>query len=291
MGRPEIVAPGGAQALARRARIPQDPQRLALAGRAVTDHHVPKEERMLNAPALEQLQALKLAAMATAWTEQQQQADMTALAFDERFALLVDAEWRARENTRLARALQDAKLKLSQACLEAIDYPARRELNKALIRQLATCRRVAEHHGILITWMTGTGKSFLACALAHQACRKGYRALYRRASRLFHELTLARADGSYIRLLAKLARTDVLLIDDFALAPLQDQERRDLLEILEDRYGTRSTIITSQLPPTQYHDYIGEPTLADAICDRLLHNTHRIVLQGPSRRKEAKLDT
>ena len=139
--------------------------------------------------------------------------------------------------------------------------------------------------------MTGTGKSFLACALAHQACRKGYRALYRRASRLFHELTLARADGSYIRLLAKLARPDVLLIDDFALAPLQDQERRDLLEILEDRYGTRSTIITSQLPPTQYHDYIGEPTLADSICDRLLHNTHRIVLKGPSRRKEDKLDT
>ena len=151
---------------------------------------------MLNAPTLEQLQALKLPAMATAWTEQQQQADMTALAFDERLALLVDAEWRARENKRLARALQEAKLKLSHACLEAIDYPARRELDKAIIRQLATCRWVEEHHGILINGMTGTGKSFLACALAHQACRKGYRVLYRRASRLFHELTLARADGT-----------------------------------------------------------------------------------------------
>jgi DNA replication protein DnaC len=290
MGRPEIVAPGGAQALARRARIAPTPWRQR------AGHHRPptaltKEERMLNAPTLEQLQTLKLAAMATAWTEHQQQADMTALAFDERFALLVDAEWRARENKRLARALQDAKLKLSQACLEAIDYPARRALDKAVIRQLATCRWVAEHQGVLITGMTGTGKSFLACALAHQACRKGYRALYRRASRLFHELTLARADGTYVRLLAKLARTDVLLIDDFALAPLQDQERRDLLEILEDRYGTRSTIITSQLPPTQYYDYIGEPTLADSICDRLLHNSHRIVLQGPSRRKEDTLDT
>src|SRR6266545_4645317 len=284
MGRPEIVVPGGAQALARRARIPHPP---GAGGRAITDHPFTKEARMLNAPTLEQLQALKLSAMATAWTEQQQQADMTALAFDERFALLVDAEWRARENKRLTRALQDAKLKLSQACLEAIDYPARRELDKAVIRQLATCRWVAEHQGILITGMTGTGKSFLACALAHQACRKGYRALYHRASRLFHELTLARADGTYVRL----ARTDVLLIDDFALAPLQDQERRDLLEILEDRYGTRSTIITSQLPPTQYHDYIGEPTLADATCDRLLHNSHRIVLKGPSRRKEDKLDT
>jgi DNA replication protein DnaC len=288
MGRPEIVAPGGAQALVRCARIPQT---LGAGGRAITNHPFTKEDGMLNAPTLEQLQALKLAAMATAWTEQQPQAEITALAFDERFALLVDAEWRARENKRLTRALQDAKLKLSQACLEAIDYPARRELDKAVIRQLATCRWVAEHQGVLITGMTGTGKSFLACALAHQACRKGYRALYRRASRLFHELTLARADGSYIRLLAKLARMDVLLIDDFALAPLQEQERRDLLEILEDRYGTRSTIITSQLPPTQYHDYIGDPTLADSICDRLLHNSHRIVLKGPSRRKEDKLDT
>src|ERR1700682_2344504 len=159
MGPPEIAAPGGAQALARRARIPPTP---GASGRAITDHPFTKEERMLNAPTLEQLQALKLAAMATAWTEQQQQAEMTALAFDERFALLVDTEWRARENKRLTRALQDAKLKLSQACLEAIDYPARRELDKAVIRQLATCRWVAEHQGVLITGMTGTGKSFLA---------------------------------------------------------------------------------------------------------------------------------
>jgi hypothetical protein len=127
--------------------------------------------------------------------------------------------------------------------------------------------------------------------LAHQACRQGYRAYYRRASRLFHDLTLARADGTYIRLLAKLARLDVLVLDDWGLAPVQDQERRDLLEILEDRYGSRSTIITSQLPPAQWHDYLGEATLADAICDRLLHNAHRIVLKGPSRRKEAKLDS
>src|SRR5712692_10537682 len=149
--------PGGAQALARR---------------AVTETLFTQEETMLNAPTLEQLHALKLPTMATTWTEQQQQADMTALAFDERFALLVEAEWRARENTRLGRALHEAKLKLSQACLEAIDYPARRELDKAVIRQLATCRWVEEHQGVLISGMTGTGKSFLACALAHQACRK-----------------------------------------------------------------------------------------------------------------------
>jgi DNA replication protein DnaC len=245
---------------------------------------------MLTAPTIEHLQALKLDTMAAAWTAQQQQPDLTALAFDERFGLLVEAEWAARENRRMRRALQEAKLKLSQACIEAIDYPARRELDKAVIRQLATCRWIAEHHNVILVGATGVGKSFIACALAHQACRKGYRAGYRRASRLFHELTLARADGTYLRLLGKLARLDVLLIDDWGLAPVQDQERRDLLEILEDRYATRSTIITSQLPPAQWHDYLADPTLADSICDRLLHNAHRIVLQGPSRRKEAKLD-
>jgi DNA replication protein DnaC len=249
-----------------------------------------KETAMLTAPTMEHLQALKLDTMAAAWTAQQQQADLAALAFDDRFGLLVEAEWAARENRRLVRALQEAKLKLSQACIEAIDYPARRELDKAVIRQLATCRWIAEHHNVILVGATGVGKSFIACALAHQACRKGYRAGYRRASRLFHELTLARADGTYIRLLGKLARLDVLLIDDWGLAPVQDQERRDLLEILEDRYATRSTIITSQLPPAQWHDYLADATLADSICDRLLHNAHRIVLQGPSRRKEAKLD-
>lgn len=245
---------------------------------------------MLSPPTMEQLHALKLAAMAAAWTAQQQEAAMSQLSFDERFSLLVDAEWLARENARMTRTLKAAKLKLSQACLEAIDYPARRELDKALVRQLATGRWIAEHHHLLITGATGTGKTFVACALAHQACRQGYRALYWRVSRLFHALALARADGTYTRLLAKLARVDVLLLDDFGLVPLQEPERRDLLEILEDRYGTRSTIITSQVPPAHWHEYLGDPTLADAICDRLLHNAHRLVLKGPSRRKEGKLE-
>ena len=245
---------------------------------------------MLSPPTMEQLQALKLAAMAAAWTAQQQDAQASQLSFDERFGLLVDAEWLARENARLTRTLKTAKLKLSQACLEALDYPARRELDKALVRQLATGRWIAEHHHLLITGATGTGKTFVACALAHQACRQGYRALYWRVSRLFHALALARADGTYTRLLAKLARVDVLVLDDLALTPLQEAERRDLLEVLEDRYGTRSTIVTSQVPPAHWHEAIGDPTLADAICDRLLHNSHRLVLKGPSRRKEEKLD-
>ena len=246
---------------------------------------------MLTAPTLEQLQALRLTAMAAAWTAQPQNAELSALSFDERFALLVDAEWRARENKRLTRALQEAKFKLSHACLEAIDYPARRELDKALIRQLATGRWVEEHQQVLISGATGVGKTFIACALGTQACRQGYRARYWRASRLYHACALARADGTYIRLLAQLARVDVLVLDDWALAPLQEAERRDVLEILEDRSGTRSTIVTSQLPPGQWHDYVADPTLADAICDRLLHNAHRIVLKGPSRRKEGKLDS
>ena len=245
---------------------------------------------MLTAPTLEQLHTLKLGTMAAAWTEQQGQPDLIALSFDERFALLVEAEWRARENKRLTRALQEAKLKLPQACIEAIDYPARRELDKALVRQLATCRWVEEHQNLLVVGATGTGKTFVGCAFAHQACRKGFRALYRRASRLFHELTLARADGTYLRLLTKLARVDVLLIDDWGLDALTALDRRDVLELLDDRHGTRSTIITSQLPVAQWHDFIGDPTLADSICDRLLHTAHRLVLQGPSRRKEGKLE-
>ena len=246
---------------------------------------------MLTTPTLEQLHALKLGAMATAWNDQQGQPDVIALGFDERFGLLVEAEWRARENKRFTRALQEAKLKLPQACVEAIDYPARRELDKALVRQLATCRWVEEHQNLLVVGATGTGKTFVACAFAHHACRKGFRALYRRASRLFHELTLARADGTYLRLLTKLARVDVLLIDDWGLDALSPQDRRDVLELFDDRHGARSTILTSQLPVAQWHDFIGEPTLADSICDRLLHNAHRIVLKGPSRRKEGKLES
>jgi DNA replication protein DnaC len=245
--------------------------------------------RMLTAPTLDKLQQLKLDAMAHAWTEQHQHAELTSLAFDERFGLLVDAEWLARDNKRVTRAQGSAAG--FPRCLEAIDYPARRELDKAVMRQLATCRWIDEHQQVLVTGATGTGKTFIACALAHHACRRGYRAYYRRASRLFDDLKLARADGTYGRLLGKLARMDVLVLDDWGLAPVQDQERRDLLEILEDRYGSRSTIVTSQLPPGQWHDHIGEPTLADAICDRLLHNAHRIVLKGPSRRKEGKLDS
>jgi DNA replication protein DnaC len=239
---------------------------------------------MLTEPTMTKLRTLRLDTMASAWTLQQKDAEAARLAFDERFGLLVDAEWLDRQNKRLTRCLKEAKLKLSQACVEDIDFPARRELDRAVVRQLSTCRWVAEHQNIVITGATGTGKTFLACALAQQACRKGHRALYRRATRLFEEMTLAHADGSYVRLLGKLARIDVLVLDDWGMAPVRDQDRRDLLEILDDRHGNRSTIMTSQLPVGKWHDYLGDPTQADAVCDRVLSNAHRIVLKGPSRR-------
>lgn len=241
---------------------------------------------VLNEPTIEKLKALRLEGMCSAWIEQQSAATSSALAFDERFAMIVDAEWTHRDNKRMTRSLKEAKLRFGQATIEAIDYSAKRELDKSTIRQLASCRWIKEHQAVLITGMTGTGKSFVACALAHQACRKGFRALYRRAPRLFDELKLARADGTYQRVLARIARVDVLVIDDFAIAPLNDIERRDLLEVLEDRQETRSTIITSQLDPQHWHDYLTDPTLADAICDRILSRAHRLVLKGPSRRKD-----
>ena len=241
---------------------------------------------MLTEPTLDKLKTLKLDAMAEAWTTQHKDAEVGRLSFDERLGLLVDAEWLHRENKRLKRCMKEARLKLSSACVEDIDYPARRDLDRSVIRQLATCRWVEQHLNVAVTGATGTGKTYIACALAQQACRKGYRALYRRASRLFDELALARADGTYARLLGKILRADVLVIDDWGLAPPTDPERRDLLEIMEDRYATRSTIMTSQVPPAKWHDHLGEPTVADAICDRLLHNAHRIALKGPSRRKE-----
>ena len=243
---------------------------------------------MLNEPTRDKLKAMRLHAMVETWEQQQADPQASQMTFDERLALLVDAEHLARENRSHRRRLAEAKLKLGQACLEDVEYPARRNLDKTVVRQLATCRWVAEHLNVTITGATGTGKTYLACALTRQVCRKGYRATYRRASRLFDELLLARADGTYHKLLSRLARIDVLVIDDLGLAPLNDTQRQDLLEVLEDRYDNRSTIITSQLPTESWHEYLDDPTLADAILDRLLHNSHPIALKGPSRRKQKR---
>lgn len=241
---------------------------------------------MLNEPTMEKLRALRLETLGAAWAEQQKTPDVQRLSFDERLGMLIDAQWLHRENKRLARSLKEARLRIGNACIEDIDYPPRRELEKATIRQLATCKWVEEHQNVVITGATGTGKTYIACALAQQACRKGYRAIYRRATRMNDELMLAHADGSYSNLLARFAKVDVLVIDDWGLSPLKDQERRDLLEIVEDRHGAGCTIMTSQVPTSKWHDHIGDPTNADSFCDRILNNAHRLVLKGPSRRKE-----
>lgn len=239
---------------------------------------------MLNEPTTQRLTDLRLHGMRAAWEEQQGQAQAGTLGFDERFGLLVEAEHLYRDNLRLTRLLREAKLKLSNACLEDIDYSARRELDRAVVRQLATCRWVREHHNILISGPTGAGKSYVACALAQQACRQGFRALYRRATRLRDELILAHADGTYARLLARFERIDVLVIDDWGTGTTQEQERNDLLEIIDDRHASRSTIVASQIPIDKWHAKIGDPSVADAILDRLFHNAHRLVLKGASRR-------
>ena len=241
---------------------------------------------MLTEPTLDRLRALRLGAMADAYRTQLQDPAIGALGFDERVGLLVDAEHLSRDNRKLARRLKEAKLRVAQACLEDLDYAPRRELDRTLVRQLATGRWIAEHRNVLITGATGVGKTYLACALGQHACRQGYRTLYRRLPRFFQELALARADGSYTTLLARLARVDVLILDDWGLAAVTDIQRQDLLEVMEDRDATRSTIITSQLPRDQWHTYLGDPTVADAVLDRLVHNAFPITLKGPSRRKE-----
>lgn len=239
---------------------------------------------MLSEQTLERRHHLRLGAMADAYLAQQRDPAAASLSFDERLGMLVDAEQLARENRALRRRLTEAKLKMSQACLEDLDYSGRK-LDRAVIRQLATCRWIAEHQNVLITGATGVGKSFVACALGQQACRHGHRVIYRRMPRLFPELTLAHGDGTYPTVLARFARVDVLILDDWGLVGLKDVQRQDLLEILDDRDGNRSTIITSQLPIDRWHEHLGDPTLADAILDRIVHRAHRLALTGPSRRK------
>ena len=241
---------------------------------------------MLNQHTLEKLQALRLLGMAEGFRAQAEQPDMAQLSFEERFALLVDQQWNWKQNRALARRLANAKLR-HRASVEDIDFRSPRGLDRSLLRSLAqTSGWVGQHQNVFLIGPTGIGKSFLACALAEKACRDGYTAFYTRASQLFRDLALARADGSLRSRFARMAKVDVLVVDDWAMAPLGDLERRDFLEICEDRYQIRSLVLTSQLPLAQWHAQIGDPTLADSILDRLVHNAHRIEMQGESMRKK-----
>ena len=244
---------------------------------------------MLKHPTLDKLHALKLTGMAAALEDQSATPDITDLSFEERLGLLVDREMTERDNRRMSSRLRRAKLRHA-AILEDIDYRNSRGLDKGLVQSLASCQWVKEHLNLLITGPTGVGKTWLACALAHKACREGYTAQYVRLTRLLRELTIAKGDGQYSKLLTSLAKVDVLILDDWGLMKLSAENRRDLLEVLEDRHGRRSTIATSQLPIEEWHGIIGDATLADAILDRLVHNAYKINLRGESMRKQqAKL--
>ena len=228
---------------------------------------------MLIQQTLDQRQSLNLSEMARAWQQQQQDPTAAELSFDERFGQLVDAQHLGQHNKRLARLLTEAKLRLPTACVEDLHTGKGRELDKGLLRQLSTCRFIDDKRGVLVVGATGTGKTYLACSLGQQACRRGFRVRYYRTRRLLDELQLARLDGNFL------------------MSPPTEAQRRDLLEVLEDRYGTRSTITTSQFPVESWHAQVGDPTLADALLDRLIHNAYQIVLKGPSIRKDAMKQT
>lgn len=239
----------------------------------------------MNNQTVEKLHHMKLSGMVTGFNEQLEQPSMTGLSFDDRFAMIVEREWLHRENRKLAIRLKAAKLK-RQATIEDIDYRHPRGLDKSLVLSLANCEWIRKHHNIIVTGPTGIGKSYIAEAFAQKACREGMTAIYYRCPRLFRELAIARGDGSYLKLLNRLAKTELLVIDDWGLSSLNEAERRDFLEIMEDRHGLRSTLITSQYPTSKWFELIGEPTLADAILDRIVHAAHKITLKGDSMRKK-----
>jgi len=235
-------------------------------------------------PTLDKLCQMKLFGMAKALEELMTQPQAAGLSFEERLAILVDREADLRAGRQLTRLLNNAKLK-QQACVEDIDFRQPRGLDRSAFFSLADCRWIKEHHNLIVTGPTGVGKTYVVCALANKACRLGYSARYWRTSRLLQAIATARADGSYSTLVQKLQKTDVLLLDDWGLSPLRVEEARDLLDIIEDRNQTRSTMITSQLPVSQWHNILTDPTLADAILDRLVHNAYKIDLRGDSMRK------
>jgi DNA replication protein DnaC len=238
---------------------------------------------------LEKLQTLRLMGMYKALIEQMNMPECETLGFEERLGLLADRELTERQDRRLQTRLRQARLK-HNACIEDLDYRSPRGIDKALMLQLSACRWVHEGLNLIINGPTGVGKTWIACALAQKACREGYTALYLRLPRLFEDLTLAHGDGRFTKLMAGFAKTDLIILDDWGLAKFTTAQRHDLLELLDDRHGTRSTLVTSQVPVDHWHEVIADPTLGDAILDRLVHNAYRINLKGESMRKRlAKL--
>jgi len=239
---------------------------------------------MLTHPTLEKLKAMRLSGMVSALEDQMQTSEIKSLSFEERLGLLVDREQTERDSRRLKTRLTKAKLRQT-ASMEDIDYSGNRGLDKAQLLDLGSCKWITERHNLLLTGPTGVGKTFIACALAQKACREGFTSLYLRLPRLFGDLTVAKGDGRYGKLLVQYSRVDVMVLDDWGISPMTAENRRDLLEILDDRYEKKSTLITSQLPVDKWHRYLEDPTLADAILDRVVHNAYRIEMKGESMRK------
>jgi len=240
---------------------------------------------MLIHPILDKLQTLRFFGMLSALEEQMKMPDIEKLSFEDRFGLLVDREMIERQNRRFKTRLRKAKLR-QNACIEDIDFRHQRGLDKSLMMQLASGQWIKQANNVLIIGPTGVGKTYLACALAHKACQQDYSGLYFRLPRLLQQLDIAKGDGRYAKMLKSFAKTDLLVIDDWGLKKLINEQSHDLLEILEDRHRLRSTLITSQVPVDHWHEIIGDPTLADAILDRLVHNAYRINLKGESMRKK-----
>lgn len=239
---------------------------------------------MLTQQTLDRLHEMRLKGLADEFAAQTEQPEIRELSFEERLGLLVDAEYTYRQDRRLTRLLREARLRIP-ACMEDIDYRHQRGLDRPLLQSLAQCRWVRSHQSVLITGPTGCGKTYIACALANAACRQGFRARYYRLARFMAELATAKGDGTHPKLLQKLARTDVLILDDWGLAPLTETESRELLEVIDDRVQSRSTVIASQLPIAEWHDTMSDPSAADAILDRLVHGAYKITLGGESMRK------
>src|ERR1035437_2455099 len=239
---------------------------------------------MLNEPTVTKLLAMKLNGVVEALEEQRKSAQTASLSFEERLALLVERQWLWKENRAMAVRLKFARLR-QPACVEDIDYRHPRGLQRSVIEHMAGSDWLKCGQNCIITGSTGVGKTYLACALAHKACRDGYRALYFYAPKLFRGLSASQADGSLPNLLRKLAKINLLVIDDLGLEKATAAQYRDLLEVLDDRHSASSTLITSQFPPTRWHELIGDATVADAILDRLIHGAHRIELKGESMRK------
>jgi DNA replication protein DnaC len=248
-------------------------------------NHIQEGRSMLLEATKNKLKELKLEAMIEAWEAHSGNPQMLGLSFDERLGLLVDAQHLSVHNKRIHRARKEAKLRLHTATMEEVEISESRNLSRAQLAQLGECQYIQQNLAVLITGATGTGKTFLSCALGEQACRKGFRVQYVRLPRLLEELQLAHADGTYARLLGRLLRNELLILDDWGLGALTEAQSRDVLEVLEDREGRRSTVVSSQLPVEHWHKWLCEPTVADAILDRLVHRSYRLVLKGPSRRK------